>query len=242
MKTMEINQFLAQRFGILLMLSATSAPTSAEIIYGMPQQGLYYHTAVDVSYDVDVRGTTPDFTLISRSFPGTAGIAPVGDNKLLTTTGPSGLDQYSWIAALSEGSAIGSSLEPAFSWYDRNTDQYGQGIIGLGPDGAGESYFLNQTPPYSGFTAYAGFDLVYDGANHYGWIRISDPYPPIFTAGEILDWAYETSPNTPILAGAVPEPRSVGLFELGVVLLAWRVGFRQTRHPLLAAWRHSTSA
>jgi hypothetical protein len=106
----------------------------------------------------------------------------------------------------------------------------------LGPYGAVESYFLNQTPPFDGFTAYAGFDLVYDGADHYGWMRISDPYPPMFCGGEILDWAYETAPNTALLAGAVPEPGSVVLFELGVVLLTWRVGFRRTRHALLATW------
>jgi hypothetical protein len=81
------------------------------------------------------------------------------------------------------------------------------------------SYFLNQTPPYSGFTAYAGLDLYYDSAHHYGWMRISDPYPPMFMAGEILDWAYESSPNTPILAGAVPEPGTLVWFGGAAILL-----------------------
>jgi hypothetical protein len=62
-----------------------------------------------------------------------------------------------------------------------------------------------------------GFDLVDDGLNYYGWIQLSNPLNII--AGQAVDWAYESAPNTPIIAGAVPEPSTLAFLSLGGLLI-----------------------
>jgi hypothetical protein len=48
--------------------------------------------------------------------------------------------------------------------------------------------------------------------HHFGWIRyriaISPTNPNSFDGAQILDFAYETEPGVPIIAGAVPSPMS----------------------------------
>jgi hypothetical protein len=58
-------------------------------------------------------------------------------------------------------------------------------------------------------SAYLGFNFFQDGQTYYGWIRVGSPYAFITgTMGWIYDYAYETNPNTPILAGQISEPVS----------------------------------
>ena len=62
---------------------------------------------------------------------------------------------------------------------------------------------------------------------NYGWIRIDVPTDTT-NALKVIDWAYESTANTPILAGdmgpppsAVPEPTSMAIFGLGALGLAY---------------------
>ena len=59
---------------------------------------------------------------------------------------------------------------------------------------------------------------------HYGWAR--------FVTDNGLfgfqDWAYESDPNTPIAAGAVPEPSTLALLAAGAVTLLFRRKGRRT--------------
>jgi hypothetical protein len=59
---------------------------------------------------------------------------------------------------------------------------------------------------------------------HYGWVRFE-------TNGlfGFEDWAYETAPNTPIAAGAVPEPSTWTLLAAGAATLLLRRKFRSAR-------------
>jgi len=84
-----------------------------------------------------------------------------------------------------------------------------------------------------GSTGFLGFRAQIGGTNHFGWARIRmDPWqpgigptlpgpPPVVTGAvpiTIIDMAWESTPNTPILAGEVPEPASavaLGLLALG---------------------------
>lgn len=75
-------------------------------------------------------------------------------------------------------------------------------------------------------SAYAGLQLQINGNTHYGWIRLGAPVP-IFNGGWIYDFAYETRPGVPILAGAVPEPSTWALLIGGGVLFVW---FRRKRN------------
>lgn len=123
------------------------------------------------------------------------------------------------------GDLIGPALDLGNAWYDKNADLYGRAMIGTGgfTVSSSESYFLNSSPADPDFTRFIGFDLYYDDSHHYGWMRVANPFPSFFLVGEVVDWAYESTPNTPIEAGAVPEPGTVALWGIGAVgLLAGR--------------------
>jgi hypothetical protein len=69
---------------------------------------------------------------------------------------------------------------------------------------------------------YLGVEFQIEGATHYGWMAL--------LAGEdfairmdIVDWAYESLPNTPIRAGQIPEPSALLLSFLGILA---RIGHR----------------
>src|ERR1017187_275882 len=66
-------------------------------------------------------------------------------------------------------------------------------------------------------SAYLGFDFQQGGETYYGWAQVGCPVIGL-NVGWIYDYAYETIPNTPIAAGAVPEPSTWGLFMLGATL------------------------
>jgi|GEM_PF-299762 len=196
--------------GLALMSALMFYRASAQgIIYGIPPTPAYYALG-EFSYNLDVNGDgSPDFVLISE--PGDALIKPLGNNSLIAIPEPPP-DLGSFVAALSAGIAVGSSLDPLYQWYYPNTDQFGTAAIGaqisIDNQIATLGYFF-------GKTAYAGFNLYYDGANHYGWMQIANPYSIL--AGQVLDYAYQTSPNTPIFAGEVPEPSTLALLALSGV-------------------------
>ena len=59
-----------------------------------------------------------------------------------------------------------------------------------------------------------GISFQIDGNTHYGWIQIDNPND--VPGGTITGFAYESTPNTSIIAGAIPEPSSMILFIVGV--------------------------
>ena len=67
------------------------------------------------------------------------------------------------------------------------------------------------------------FETMVGGADFYGWARVSINN---IGAGDIVDWAYESTAGASVLAGvtAVPEPGgiAVGLLSLGVGMVRRR--------------------
>jgi hypothetical protein len=83
--------------------------------------------------------------------------------------------------------------------------------------------------PPSG-TSFFGIRLFNEATSttHFGWVQVLLPANSGtgLTPGTVIDWAFESAPNTGIAVGAVPEPSTYALF--GVVaagamgLRAWR--------------------
>ncbi|MEO5720789.1 MAG: PEP-CTERM sorting domain-containing protein [Chthoniobacterales bacterium] len=64
-----------------------------------------------------------------------------------------------------------------------------------------------------GTTAYVGFRFNAADGTHYGWIQLSVGPGSI----DFVSAAYQSTPNTAIAAGAIPEPGTLGLLALGAV-------------------------
>ncbi len=84
----------------------------------------------------------------------------------------------------------------------------------LNPDG---SPGLGPLVPESGYLAVL-FSLP-DGI-HYGWVEVG--VYPNSSLGFLRSYAWETTPNTPIFAGSVPEPGRMVLLLAGVFALVYR--------------------
>jgi hypothetical protein len=108
---------------------------------------------------------------------------------------------FTLVAALNQGDVIGSnppSPQLGNQWFDAATSPTTYSQIGdeVGIDGQiyTSSYFVNLT------SAYIGFETVQPDGTYYGWMEVQNPFPVM--AGQIVAWAYSTTPNTPIVAGA----------------------------------------
>lgn len=72
--------------------------------------------------------------------------------------------------------------------------------------------------------AYLGLKIVINGQVHYGWARIKFPYPGSYGYPSIYGYAYESTPNQPIVAGqtsgtaketAAGAPGNLGMLAAG---------------------------
>ncbi len=110
------------------------------------------------------------------------------------------------IEPLPEGTLIGSEILGANLHWFRDNRLYMDGDylptadIGICVNTGCDGYFFGQT-------AYMGFELQMPDGPHYGWAKLWVSDRPNFAAG-LIGWAWETEPNIPIIAGAVPEPAS----------------------------------
>jgi hypothetical protein len=79
---------------------------------------------------------------------------------------------------------------------------------------------------------YLGVSFEVDESTHYGWIEFShdrtrpDPYNNSLM---IEGWAYESTPDTPIVAGVIPEPSTGILTMVGSVGLLLHARSRRRR-------------
>lgn len=123
------------------------------------------------------------------------------------------------IEPIPEGALIGATILDANLHWFRDSRPYADGdfggtaTLGVCVDTGCDGYFFGQT-------AYMGFELQLPDGTHYGWAKIRVSPRPWFSAG-LLGWAWETEPNTPIIAGAIPEPGTVTLLG-GSALLIWQ--------------------
>ena len=150
----------------------------------------------------------------------------VGASQLLVTPqGPYDLGSY--LVGLNEGFVIGDSTAPSLMWAPQDAPNlYGQAtVLGFYIPESGDRVIPDGY--FYGTTAFMGIHFQIGTDWHYGWVRLCGTEWLDFGGTTVLDWAYETRPGVPILAGAVPEPSMWALLVGGGVLMAW---FRRKRN------------
>ena len=84
--------------------------------------------------------------------------------------------------------------------------------------------------------AYVGLKFLINGQVHYGWARVKFPYPYGYKYPSIYGYAYESTPNTPIVAGqtsgTAPAPATVEVTP--------SLGMLAAGAPAVNLWRGSS--
>jgi len=173
------------------------------------------------SVAVDINGDGQDDYLFTWGMD--FGMRCLGDNKaagyfLTPWEGPQA-------RALPASAVIGPSMSPV-AWIGNQDSPFGFGLSSWRDIGDPEFMGIGE---FAGVeSAYVGLQLHINGNTHYGWIRLGAPVP-ILHGGWIYDYAYETRPGVPILAGAVPEPSTWALLVGGGVLMGCFIRRRNAR-------------
>jgi hypothetical protein len=220
----------------LIVLSFGAAYAHGEIVYRTPIRPGTYDPI-----DLDNNGR-PDFSFGIRTIS-------VGQDTLsffFAIDQPQDLQPKNGVLTLGDdvpevqpGTGVGPSTQN-LTWDDDFDDAQ---IPGVSP--VGSLHFLSPSP----VTQLIGVRFHAEDGLHYGWMRLARSYwapydfahpnwpedpgsvfnwelPRIdqYNPG-VLDWAYESTPNTPIVAGAVPEPAGMVLAAVGALMLValrWR--------------------
>ncbi len=199
-------------FVVMFLLTAGLSYGQGTIVYTAPPQPLYYGPVPSSQYiDIDGDGVS-DFTLLSDGNAIT--LAPLGNNAVAAWPEPPP-DLGSLVWAFNQGQSISSSLAPVLIWYGLTTDQFGSALIVETMNVGSIGFFQGHTD------AYAGLELNDGTSSYFGWLHFQNLG---LNVGQITDWAYNSSPNAPILAGQVPEPSTGALVILAcaIVLLTHR--------------------
>ncbi|HEY7090009.1 MAG TPA: PEP-CTERM sorting domain-containing protein [Tepidisphaeraceae bacterium] len=141
--------------------------------------------------------------------------------KLVSIVGP--FPQYGVASKLAAGASIGPASTFGNGYgqqYTFITYNYADGTPVAFPWVAGSS------------DGFIGFSFQIAGQTHYGWARLNIGSYQSNLDSFLRDFAYETDANTPILAGAVPEPTAA--FALGLLAMG-AMGLRSSRKQATGA-------
>ncbi len=202
-------QQLKKLSAFIIMMIFSFTYTNAQIIYTDVIPDATYSGSNDSCYlDLDNNGQA-DYLLITKQIPYHCGsclmatpeyqvlIVPVATNVIAYVT------YYSiqWPQCLQAGQVIGAGLSMSASNGKIRSAQPG-GTCSIGPFPGNcvpapsitwdLAWIQNPGPRYLGLR----FDIA--GATHYGWARLTTSSATSFT---LMDYAYNSIPNQPILAG-----------------------------------------
>lgn len=173
----------------------------------------------DLEIALDLNGDDADDFTIGAS-PNFVGLRSEDSNQYLVLPDPPP-NIGGPVEPLYQGFEIGQdSGNGSLDWFGTNTDFATLVSVFEGPGG----------PVYGGRfggqRAYIGVEFDVGSANHYGWIDI---YVASGAYAEVYGWAYESSPDTSIVAGAIPEPSTMLLLALGAMSILALHSRRQIR-------------
>lgn len=214
----------ARWYGLPAMLAALVLPglgvvAQGTIVYRDIEDVPLFTLSGSVFYDLDLdQNGSVDLTF--RATASQFDVLPRNDSRVLATQRiPPDLSTY--VVPLNLGEAIQPVADDPFAWNPLLTLPSGS-EIGSGFTSCmlvGDE--LGCLGLFTGRNAYMGAEFQIDGQPHYGWVRV-DVSQVGFNGGWITEYAYDTRPGMPILAGAVPEPSTWTLLIGGGVLMVWR--------------------
>jgi hypothetical protein len=125
------------------------------------------------------------------------------------------------VIRLSSNYQIKGTLVPGFSWYVHP-------ILNLIRSSYGSYFFYGNFNNATGFMGVRFHTKACQGSDwNYGWIRYQGTTSPGSASGDIIDWAYEDSCNTPIAAGATRSQRTASVPTLnhwGMIIFTLLLG------------------
>jgi hypothetical protein len=213
------------RLVILLALLAVSwlTPRDGEgaIHVYWPETPIQRPLNWEFELDLDFNGIAD---LVFHSNPSSYWLRNINDSAILSyEAGP--MDANSFIIPLRLGDYIGPDLDDPAIWHDTDGSAVFVSCMSVGP---GNILCIGLWPP-EGDIGYFGLQFYIDDNIHYGWVQMD--FSEFGTVGgNIVGWAYESTPNAPIFAGAIPEPSTLSLlFSGGIALFAYKRRFRNIR-------------
>jgi len=191
---------------LLFAIWFTRSDVRADIIYFRPDEPIHMQSSPagkTVDFDLDFNGVV-DFVL--RSDGATFDTVPQDQNSILSIAdAPPNMGAK--IIQLQAGYVIGNAPTPPAEWVEPSTTPMFsscmvQGCIGLwvGPERHG----------------YFGVEFDIGGSTHYGWVYLDNTFAGL-GGGDIIEWAYESTPDIGIIAGVIPEPTTVALLLVGTL-------------------------
>ena len=183
------------------------------VAYFQPATPIFLHTEGFTTHyplDLDADGNVDFVFTYSYVF---LGVRSEGANRILIFQDPPP-NFGGPIAPLPAGFSIGpASQVDALLWWSGFVGDY---------DYLASYYNGGGNGPFAGQQAYMGFEFQRAGGTHYGWISL---YVDGFISAVVIDsWAYETRPNTAIIAGAKPVMVGVAVpvvVRAGFLRLSW---------------------
>jgi len=209
----------------LALLLTTLPVTQGAVVYrDIPDAGVF-GVSGDAFFDVDVNGdSTVDFMFRSNFAPGDGFVVlPQGSNRVFSThvmppdVGTLALD-FDHSQVIGPGILGGGAVVLTGQQFDGTGREIGPGLLScalfselvcVGQFDTDEA--LSGGDP----TDFVGFVLESNGNVHFGYVEVLSSG---FNGGTILSFAYETEPDTPIIAGTVPEPGCVILLGFAAML------------------------
>ncbi|MEL6497746.1 MAG: hypothetical protein AAF937_04080 [Planctomycetota bacterium] len=173
--------------------------------------------------DFDVLYTEPAAGNLNIKIEGTPfdGAGNVTDEILVDSTAPIG--EASNPLALGFGEVIGPDETPERAWQFVGQTGTGNSPSGVSNTNGGGNFRT------VGAEEFIGIRTIIDGNLHYGWIGIEitelsegPTSADDRLTGVVTGFAYETTPDLAILAGAIPAPGTAAVLALGAVASASR--------------------